>query len=208
MKFLRAMLPVALAATTLLSSGTALASSTDEAGFVTKINTARRASGLRALTAKSDLAAVARRHSADMAKAGTISHNKSLMSEVRGWREIGENVGMGPDVETLHEAFMSSSSHRANILGASYNEVGIGVAIADDGTMFVTEVFARREASKTIRRTASPARRTTPVAQPHHASPSRQTAAARQPKPASPAPPAPPARTVHMLVQMMGLDAN
>lgn len=212
MKFLRAMLPIGLAAATLLSSGTALASATDASAFVSKINAERRAAGLKALIVKSDLAAVARSHSAEMAEAGTIYHNGSLMRQVRGWREIGENVGMGPDVDTLHEAFMRSESHRANIERATYNEVGIGVVIADDGTMFVTEVFARRGAATTVRSASSgtQARRVAPAPKPRPASPPKH-ATAEQPNRAPAAAraiAAPPVRTVRLLVQMMGLDAD
>ena len=37
---------------------------------------------------------------------------------------------------------MASPSHRANILG-DYNQVGIGVSVADDGRLWVTVVFMK-----------------------------------------------------------------
>ena len=40
---------------------------------------------------------------------------------------VAENVGVGYSVQALHDAFMGSTGHRANILNASYNRVGIGV---------------------------------------------------------------------------------
>ena len=42
------------------------------------------------------------------------------------WQLIGENIGTGFAVQSLHDSFMASGGHRANILG-NYNRVGIGV---------------------------------------------------------------------------------
>ncbi|MGH2703523.1 MAG: CAP domain-containing protein [Actinomycetota bacterium] len=41
------------------------------------------------------------------------------------WQALGENVGVGGDVEALHRAFMDSPGHRTNFLG-DYERVGIG----------------------------------------------------------------------------------
>src|ERR1051326_2407560 len=55
-----------------------------------------------------------------------------------------ENVGEAPDVATVHDAFMHSPGHRANILNDKYN--AIGIAIVEHGTqLFVTEDFRSEE---------------------------------------------------------------
>jgi hypothetical protein len=183
-----------------------------EACFSSSINRERAAVGRAALRIADDLVQIARRHSAEMAAEQRIWHNDDLPNEVRGdWRLLGENVGMGPSCESLHNAFMDSPGHRANILESRYNQLGIGVAIRD-GTIYVTEVFADRRPTTTVRRSTAPARR--PAARAALRPPARRPAAraarpAAAPAPAAAptAPPPPPPRTVTVLVQLIGLDS-
>ena len=111
-----------------------------ERQFVAAINQERAARGLPALQVASDLTAVARRHSARMASSGNLHHNPNLGSDVGNWQKVGENVGVGPSVSAIHRAFMDSASHRANILGSDWVQVGVGVEVRGD-TIWVTEVF-------------------------------------------------------------------
>src|SRR5204862_1717148 len=53
----------------------------------------------------------------------------------------GENVGVGPNVDSLEDAFMNSPEHRANILDSDYTEIGIGTAVGKDGRLYVTQDF-------------------------------------------------------------------
>lgn len=62
----------------------------------------------------------------------------------KGWSRAGENVGSVPDggtIQSLHNAFVGSSAHRANMLNPEYNAVGVGVEYKADGTLFVTFEF-------------------------------------------------------------------
>jgi hypothetical protein len=120
-----------------------------ESEFVARANAARTSRGLRAYAVRSDLSAVARRHAARMAAARRMYHNPSLASEVRGWSALAENVGRGPSVESIHNAFMSSSSHRGNILSTTYTEIGVGTARASNGELFVSQVFRRPTGAST-----------------------------------------------------------
>src|SRR5437867_3450240 len=120
-----------------IAAGTASASTaSDESRFVSLINYERtsdtkswscgRAGGLNALSVASDLVAVARKHSQQMAAKGTIWHDSSTWNSVSGWTEYGENVGMGPSdmsdpVGNLHTAFMNSAEHCQNILFSHSN---------------------------------------------------------------------------------------
>ena len=90
----------------------------------------------------SDLVDVATRHANRMASSGNLHHNPNLGSEVSGWERVTENVGRGPDARQVHEAFMASSTHAANIVDAGVTQVGVGVVWAD-GTLWVTQVFRR-----------------------------------------------------------------
>lgn len=121
----------------------ASASSTAESQFVSLANSARSNKGLRSYSVASDLVSVARRHAQRMASKGTIYHNSSLGSEVSGWQAVGENVGMGGSASSIHQAFMNSTAHRANILDSDFTQVGMGVAYDADGVMYVTQVFRK-----------------------------------------------------------------
>lgn len=111
------------------------------ASFVAKANAARSSRGLQSYVVKPDLAAVAARHSARMAGKSSLYHNPSLGSEVSGWQVVGENVGNGGSVESIHQALMDSPTHRANILATDYTEIGVGTVTDAKGVIWVTQVF-------------------------------------------------------------------
>ena len=117
--------PVVLATLVLGAARAGAAGDANAAGFVSRTNAARQAAGLRAYVVAEDLAAVARRHSARMASQQSLYHNPRLGSEVSGWQVVGENVGTGGTVDSIHTAFMNSPAHRANILAKDYLEIGV-----------------------------------------------------------------------------------
>ena len=139
---LAALLVTALV-TLLSATGTASAAA-GEGDFASRANAARAAAGRSAYAVKSDLTTVARRHAARMAAKGAIWHNPNLGSEVSGWKNVGENVGMGTDVAPIHNAFMKSTSHRANILDKGFTEVGMGTARDSNGRLYIVQVFRQR----------------------------------------------------------------
>lgn len=144
-----------LAAAVFLGAGAASASQDEADRLVAAINASRSSlAGAGALRPASDLAAVAARQAAAMAAAGAIFHNQELGTQVTGWEVVGENVGVGPDVDTLHAAFVDSPGHRANLLDARFTEIGVGIARSGD-SLWVVEVF---------RQPAAPAAAGTPAA--------------------------------------------
>ena len=123
----------------------ASADSGTEAEFLAKINASRASAGLAPLAANGSLTSYARTHTAAMMDAGDIFHSSSAQLGAAGgtgWDRMGENVGKGQNPSTLHEAFMNSSGHRANILG-DYNYVGIGTG-SKDGYLYVTVIFMKK----------------------------------------------------------------
>jgi hypothetical protein len=116
----------------------AASASTTESAFVTKINAARAAAGLPALSVRSDLVTAARSHSTTMARQGVLSH--SSLSGICCFKALAENVGAGATVGAVHTALMGSSGHRANILNPAMRHVGVGV-VSSGGTLWVTEIF-------------------------------------------------------------------
>ncbi len=57
------------------------------------------------------------------------------------WTKLGENVGYGPDVSVLVDAFVASPSHFRNIVDSEFESVGIGVSYDAEGTMWTTHRF-------------------------------------------------------------------
>lgn len=131
----------------------------DEDRFVQLINSSRAAHGLGSLSVEGSLVNSARAQSSRMAASGTIFHNGNLPNEFAGqnWASLGENVGVGSTVDDLHNAFMNSQSHKANILG-DYDRAGVGIVMSGS-TYFVTQVFWKTRATPT----ASAASTTTKV---------------------------------------------
>lgn len=101
------------------------------------------------------LAAAARAHSQDMARAGYLSHTGSDGSmpfqrvSYMGiqWLSTGENVARARDAAEAEALFMDEprfqQNHRSNILNPNYTIVGIGVARDSEGTLYITEEFAQ-----------------------------------------------------------------
>lgn len=88
------------------------------------------------------LSKVARQHSKNMARKDVLRHRSDLTDGIRGeWRVIGENVGYGGSIRSLHRAFMRSKPHRRNVLYRKYRHVGVGVVRDGDGTLWVTVIF-------------------------------------------------------------------
>ena len=117
--------------------------STDgEKGFARKINRARSNHGLGRLSLDPELSKAAKVHTRDMAERSQLYHTPSdaLRARVTNWTVLGENVGVGGGVRSLHTAFMNSPLHRDNVLHSPYRHVGIGV-VNRDGRMWVTVLF-------------------------------------------------------------------
>ena len=113
-----------------------------EKRFAQLINGARSATNLQL---DPELSKAAKVHTKEMVRANSLHHTPSdvLRRRVTNWVELGENVGVGSTVTSLHQAFMNSPAHRDNIVRSSYRYVGVGV-VKDDGRMWVTVIFEAR----------------------------------------------------------------
>ena len=104
------------------------ASGADESAFVQMINQARTSAGLPALIVDAELTSLARGWAQHQADAGQISHANPISAGVTSpWQKLGENVGTGPSVAPVMDAFMASAGHRANVLDPEFTHVGVGV---------------------------------------------------------------------------------
>ncbi len=120
-----------------------------ERELVERINRSREQNGLPKLELSPRLRDAPRAHALEMAKRRQLTHRFADEPELRqrvavtGVRFdfVGENVGRSEDAGSLHEEFLSSPGHRANILHAQANAVGVG-AVRFGEELFVTEDFA------------------------------------------------------------------
>ncbi len=126
-----------------LAANTAAAANSREKELRTHINEVRDNRGARKLGMKRFLVRAARRHSRQMASTGQLVHSTDLASYAgrRDWNILGENIGYGPSVDVLHDAFMDSPPHRKNQLNRRFRNIGVGMAVGDDGRIWVTVLF-------------------------------------------------------------------
>jgi uncharacterized protein YkwD len=133
-------LGVGLTAVMLVAEPASADALSDEAGFVGKLNELRTSKGLAPVSVRDDLTTLARSWAGQMTAAGAISHNPALTTQAPAdWTRVGENVGLGGDVQSLHDAFVASPAHYANMVG-DYQFVGVGV-VWSGSTMFVAVEF-------------------------------------------------------------------
>jgi uncharacterized protein YkwD len=83
-----------------------------------------------------------------MAATGRLEHSTlSAGLGSLGWTALGENVGYSSRTSntllTIHNKFVGSSAHRANLLDRRWTHMGVGVARDSSGRIWVAEVFAR-----------------------------------------------------------------
>lgn len=205
----RSVVLIVAAAVVVLAPGMATAGPAEvEVEVLRRTNGSREANGVGSLSRSGGLDTVARawsQHQLDIGgqAGGGQGHNGSLRSHVEAqvgsvcaW---GENVGsrtgsLGSDAdeaERMHDLWMASSGHRANIVNPTYDEIGVGVAVGGD-RMFVTVVFATRQGGcSTSTPNGGPS---SPTSSPS-ASPSVSPSPSETPSPSSPpsTPSSPPA---------------
>ena len=113
-------------------------------------NQARAAAGAAPLKWDWALAAGARQHCLRMAAEGPISHRyggEPDLTERAGqagahFSLIEENVAVGPSPARIHEEWMNSAGHRANLLNPQVDRVGVAV-VASRGVLYAVADYER-----------------------------------------------------------------
>ena len=99
------------------------------------VNEIRAENGLRPLTANWELSRIARYKSEDMSNNRYFSHTsptygtpfQMIRAFGLSYRSAGENIAYGYGTPAaVVNGWMNSSGHRANILNASYTQIGVG----------------------------------------------------------------------------------
>jgi uncharacterized protein YkwD len=134
------MVLAALIPATSASSATCWSYSAKDRSFAKKINNARERSGSGRLKLDPELSKVAMKQTKTMIDQNNLFHTRDLGSRVTRWTLLGENVGYGYTVTSLHKMFMRSPGHKQNILKSQYKFVGVGAKKAH-GWLWVTVVF-------------------------------------------------------------------
>ena len=75
-----------------------------------------------------------------------LKHSRLADGAPPGWFKLGENVGKGGTIPQIHEAYLRSPSHRANILDPVFTQVGTGAVWGNCGgyrTVFTVQEFMK-----------------------------------------------------------------
>ena len=124
-------------------AGTDVEASGEAGSLLTLVNQSRANAGLAPLSYASDLSAVAAERASIMAKSGSLSHSPDIGGRVCCWTWIAENVAYAGSVQSLHDVLMNSAPHRANILNADADDIGIAV-VRGGGSLWAAQIFRAR----------------------------------------------------------------
>ena len=113
-------------------------------------NQARAQAGVGRLQWDPALAAAALQHCQRMAAEGPIAHRYGGEADVSGraaqagahFSVIEENVAVGPSADAIHEEWMQSPGHRANLLSPDVDHVGVAV-VAARGVLYAVADYSR-----------------------------------------------------------------
>jgi uncharacterized protein YkwD len=104
------------------------------------LNLDRGRNGVQGLEINADAQEKAQAWAEKLASENTLYHS-NLPDGIRTrWCSLGENVGYGPDAETIQAAYMESAGHRANVVSSKWNGVGVGYA-TNGSRVFTVQVF-------------------------------------------------------------------
>jgi uncharacterized protein YkwD len=120
-----------------------------EAQMLILVNNERLKNGLKPVKADTEIAVVARKHSADMFKRGYFSHytpeGKNPFDRMKAggisFLTAGENLALAQTLSIAHTGLMNSPGHRANILNPSFGRLGIGILDGGIYGLMITQNF-------------------------------------------------------------------
>ncbi|MCC8045061.1 MAG: leucine-rich repeat protein [Clostridiales bacterium] len=121
----------------------------DQAYEVLKlVNKERTAAGLSKLTMDADLLEAAMKRAAETAISFSHTRPSGLTCFTVSDKAYGENIAYGQSTASaVMTAWMNSSGHKANILGSSYESIGIG-CFSQNGTLYWVQLFGCDSAEK------------------------------------------------------------
>ena len=80
-----------------------------------------------------------------MADTTRLKHSRIKNIMALGFNAAGENIAYGQeDAEQVMKTWLKSPGHRSNILNSSYNRIGCGVSLANNGTPYWCVCFGKK----------------------------------------------------------------
>jgi hypothetical protein len=122
--------------------------------FLAKLNALRASKALAPVRVDADLTGFAQSWTDHMGATDALGHNPALADAPGDWSRAGENVGVGPDLDALFDAFVASPAHYANVVDPGFDLVGIGITLTGRGLVYTTEDF---EVGRGVATEAAPA---------------------------------------------------
>ncbi len=123
-----------------------------ETELVKLVNIERTKAGRPALTENSNLNNAAKLKSEDFITKNYFSHESptygspfNMLSSLGiTYTAAAENIASGQrSAEEVMRYWMNSPGHRANILSATYNQIGVGIARDKNGNLYWTQLFIK-----------------------------------------------------------------
>ena len=113
-----------------------------EAASFALLNELRVGLGLDPLVRDEEMDAFARDWSATMDTTGRLEHSSGPYDENIAWFSWGQ-ASPEEAVQRLHDQWVTSTGHYANMTASAYVSVGIGLWRSDEGGWHATHVFSR-----------------------------------------------------------------
>ena len=114
------------------------------------VDAARDSERMPPLQRDQQLETLAREHAEAMRRARRTAHDtgdgdlNQRLERAGLALSAGENVAHAGSAVLAQRALWASPSHRENLLFPGFDTIGIGVALDNDGTLWVCQVFANR----------------------------------------------------------------
>lgn len=116
------------------------------------VNAHRKSTGRPTLRSDATVAEIARGHSSDMAKGKVGFGHHGLKDRIEQLQKHFEITGAAENISrqrgkegraaTAVNSWLESPVHLANIDG-NYDLSGVGAAVSEDGTVFITQIFVK-----------------------------------------------------------------
>lgn len=129
----------------------------DESDIFRLINLERQKRRLNNLVWDDEVAKMARKYSEKMARESFFSHfdpqganvaKRIKNAKIKGWSKLGENLFYVENIAKFNafavKGWMNSPGHRQNILDDEWTSTGVGVGVAENGDVYITQVFLKR----------------------------------------------------------------
>lgn len=113
---------------------------------ISLVNQSRLENGLSKLRSDVTLAIKADAWAQKLRDSCSLSHSKLSDGAPRQWLKLGENVGYGGTIGQIHDAYLNSPGHRANIMDPAYTSMGAAAVWGDcegQHRVFTVQVFMK-----------------------------------------------------------------